>query len=46
MKAGAPLKVGSGLSMDEIDQVAIERKIPLRRGRWRLLPKGIEKEKG
>jgi hypothetical protein len=45
MKAGAPLKAGSGLSMDEIDQVAIERKIPLRRGRWRLLPKGIEKEK-
>ena len=46
MKAGAPLKAGSELSMDEIDQVAIERKIPLRRGRWRLLPKGIEKEKG
>lgn len=46
MKAGAPLKVGSRFSMDEIDQVAIERKIPLRRGRWRLLPKGIEKEKG
>lgn len=46
MKVGAPLQAGSGLSMDEIDQVAIERKIPLRRGRWRLLPMGIEKEKG
>ena len=45
MKVGAPLLAGSGISMDKIDQVAIERKIPLRRGRWRLLPKGIEKEK-
>ncbi len=45
MKAGAPLEAGRGLNMSEIDQVAIERKIPLRRGRWRLLPKDIEKEK-
>lgn len=42
MKTNTQYQTGREFGMNEVDQVAIERKIPMRRGRWRLLPKGFE----
>lgn len=42
MKAGPSLQPAFPTDMKEIDQVAIQRMVPLRRGRWRLLPAGVK----
>ncbi len=42
MRDGPSLQPTFPLDMDDIDQVAIQRMVPLRRGRWRLLPEGVK----